>query len=79
MTSVAEKLKPLTPKSPLWRKVCGWVLIFLGLLGCVLPIAPGLPLLVAGLALLAKDYAWACNVLEKSQHKWDEFKARWKR
>jgi len=76
MTSVAEKLKPLTPKSSLWRKVCGWVLIFLGLAGCVLPIAPGLPLLVAGLALLAKDYAWAGDLMENGRKKWDEWKAR---
>ncbi|ADV84635.1 PGPGW domain-containing protein [Terriglobus saanensis] len=79
MPSVAEKLKPLTPKSPLWRKVCGWALIVLGLVGCLLPIAPGLPLLIAGLALLAKDYAWARKVLEKGRHKWDGLKARWAR
>jgi len=79
MATVAEKLKPLTPKSPLWRKVCGWLLIVFGIVGCVLPIAPGLPLVVAGLALLAKDYAWARDVLERGRHKWDELKARWKR
>jgi uncharacterized protein len=76
MTSVAEKLKPLTPKSPLWRKVCGWVLIVLGLAGCLLPIAPGIPFLIAGLALLAEDYAWARTLQAKAKKKWDEFKAR---
>ena len=43
----------------LGRKVGGWVLVVLGIAGCVLPVIPGIPLLLAGLALLATEYAWA--------------------
>jgi uncharacterized protein len=43
------------------RRAGGWALILAGLLGFVLPVLPGFPLLLPGLALLAKDYAWARN------------------
>lgn len=46
------------------RLVGGWTLIVLGVLGCVLPIAPGIPLVLAGLALLAVDYPWAKRWLD---------------
>jgi hypothetical protein len=43
----------------LWRLVIGWTLIAFGLLGIVLPIIPGIPLLIAGLVLLSSQYRWA--------------------
>ena len=43
-----------------WARIAGgWTLLVVGLLGFVLPVIPGIPLVLAGLALLAKDYAWA--------------------
>ena len=41
------------------------MLLILGLAGCVLPIIPGIPLLIAGLIILGKDYAWARFALRK--------------
>jgi uncharacterized protein YqgC (DUF456 family) len=44
--------------------VGGWALVILGLAGLLLPVAPGVPLLIAGLALLAVDYPWARRWLD---------------
>lgn len=41
------------------RFIGGWTLMVVGVLGCILPIIPGVPLILAGLALLASEYAWA--------------------
>lgn len=41
------------------RQVGGWALLVAGVAGCVLPVIPGIPLLIGGLALLAPEYAWA--------------------
>jgi hypothetical protein len=38
------------------KVVGGCALIFLGLLGMVLPIIPGIPILVAGVAILGTDH-----------------------
>jgi hypothetical protein len=42
-----------------WRLILGWGSIGLGLLGIVLPILPGIPLLIFGLVLLSTQYRWA--------------------
>ena len=47
------------------RKIGGWALVCVGLAGLVLPIIPGIPLLLAGLAILAPDYVWAQRSLDK--------------
>lgn len=47
----------------LGRMVSGWALIALGVIGCVLPVLPGIPLLLGGLALLSTEYAWAGKAL----------------
>ncbi len=41
------------------RKAGGWSLLLVGLAGCVLPVIPGIPLMLAGLLVLARDYVWA--------------------
>lgn len=51
------------------RLIGGWALVVVGVLGFVLPIIPGLPLLLGGLALLAKDYPCAQKAQEKVK-KW---------
>jgi hypothetical protein len=38
------------------KVVGGCTLIFLGLLGMILPIIPGIPILVAGVAMLGTDH-----------------------
>jgi uncharacterized protein YqgC (DUF456 family) len=42
-----------------WRLIAGWFCIGLGALGIILPIIPGIPLLVFGLVLLSTQYHWA--------------------
>lgn len=48
----------------LWQAVAGWVCVVTGVLGLVLPIIPGLPLLVTGLVLLSARYRWASDCLQ---------------
>ncbi|MDR3735721.1 MAG: PGPGW domain-containing protein [Acidobacteriaceae bacterium] len=43
----------------LWRKTVGWSCLVVGALGLVLPIIPGIPLLVIGLAALSTQHRWA--------------------
>ena len=43
----------------IWRKVAGWACLALGVLGIVLPIVPGIPLLIAGMATLSTQHRWA--------------------
>jgi uncharacterized protein len=38
------------------RAIAGWFLLVVGVLGCVLPIIPGIPLLAAGAALLGSNH-----------------------
>ena len=40
------------------RTVAGMILIGLGLVGMVLPVVPGIPLLLAGVALLGTNHPW---------------------
>ena len=51
--------------------VAGGVLLSVGTVLLVLP-GPGLPLIVAGVALLATEFEWAANLQER-------FKALWRR
>jgi len=37
----------------------------LGGAGCLLPVAPGIPFLLAGLVILGRDYGWARQVLRR--------------
>ena len=43
---------------PKVRKACGVGLIALGVPGLVLPILPGVPLILAGLIMLEVDHPW---------------------
>lgn len=44
--------------------MAGSVLLLLGVSGLFLPILPGLPLLAAGLAVLAGEFMWARRLLD---------------
>jgi uncharacterized protein YqgC (DUF456 family) len=46
----------------------GGTLVILGLIGLVLPVIPGIPLLIAGFALLATEFAWAEALLNRTKH-----------
>jgi len=39
------------------RTIAGVVLLLVGVAGCLLPIMPGIPFLVAGVAVLGTDHA----------------------
>jgi hypothetical protein len=43
--------------------VLGWLLISVGVLGTIVPIIPGLPLIAVGFLLLAREQAWARRLL----------------
>lgn len=47
------------------RQVTGFACLAVGVVGCVLPIIPGIPLLFAGLGLLAVDYPWAARLRDR--------------
>lgn len=60
-------IAPTAPKSsPWWKRrsieIAGWALVILGVIALVLP-GPGLLGVVAGLALLSTQYAWAKRLL----------------
>jgi Flp pilus assembly protein TadB len=54
------------PKDPnaLWRTVAGWACVCIGVVGLILPVIPGLPLLVFGLLLLSARFRWASACLQ---------------
>jgi uncharacterized membrane protein YbaN (DUF454 family) len=51
------------------RRAGGWTLLAVGIAGCILPVIPGIPLALAGLLVLARDYAWARGAL-RSTKRW---------
>jgi uncharacterized membrane protein YbaN (DUF454 family) len=61
-------MEPVRSERGGWlRKTSGWVLLAAGIAGCVLPVIPGIPLLLAGLLILAQDYLWAKSALRKTK------------
>lgn len=49
--------------------VVGFALLAAGLVMMVTP-GPGLLVVIAGLAVLATEFAWARGLLDKTRHKW---------
>jgi hypothetical protein len=49
--------------------VVGVVLVLVGLAGIVLPILPGPLVIIAGLAVLGTEYAWARRALEEAKRR----------
>lgn len=45
----------------------GWVLVLIGLLGLFLPVVPGVPLLIAALFVLARQYDWPRRLLMRGR------------
>jgi hypothetical protein len=59
-------------RAALWRAsrgVLGVVLIASGVVGCVLPIVPGIPLLIAGVALLGPKH-WLVRPVTERLERW---------
>ena len=52
---IAKVKRPVS----LWRVAVGWALVCAGIIGLVLPVIPGVPLLIAGLVVLSARYRWA--------------------
>ena len=52
------------------RKALGFSLLFLGVLGTVLPILQGFLFLALGLFVLRDQYAWAHSGMEKLRSRW---------
>ena len=55
----------------IWRSVCGYGLLIIGVAGCLLPIIPGIPFLLAGAAMLGWDHwavrPWAKHLRRKAR------------
>jgi uncharacterized protein (TIGR02611 family) len=49
--------------------VVGSVLILVGIAGLALPVLPGWLLIIAGLAVLSTEYAWAERALDAAKRK----------
>ncbi len=58
MKTPAWMAKPARPLS-LWRTALGWAFVCAGIIGLILPVIPGVPLLLAGLVILSARYRWA--------------------
>jgi uncharacterized protein len=52
------------------RKALGFSLLFLGVLGTVLPILQGILFLALGLFVLRHQYAWAHHTMERLRRRW---------
>lgn len=60
-----------------WGRLAGgWLLVVVGLAGFVLPVIPGIPLLLGGLALLACDYPWAKRWMDRVKGWWEEVRPK---
>ena len=64
-----NRWRKLVDKSPLFRMVIGWVCLIIGLLGIILPIIPGVPFLIVGLALLSTEHRWVRSLLVWTKRK----------
>ena len=62
--------QPALKRPSLKRKVAGFSLLVLGVLGLVLPILQGVLFLALGLFVLRDQYGWARRGMEKLQARW---------
>jgi hypothetical protein len=63
----------LAGNSSFWRKLIGWPCLFIGLMGIILPIIPGIPFLIVGLAALSTEYRWVRSLLVWTKRKTRRF------
>lgn len=75
-------MKPGTnrQKPPFLLVITGWALLAAGLSGLVLPVIPGIPLLIAGLAILSSQHRWARGLMvwlkRRSRSAWSAMAGR---
>jgi len=62
-----------------WRKLFGWGCVLVGLLGLILPIIPGIPLLFIGITALATQHHWAHNLLVWMKARFQAFREEHRR
>ena len=48
------------------RTIAGVILITIGVIGLVLPVIPGIPLLLAGMATMGRDHPWLRPLIERA-------------
>ena len=51
------------------RRATGWAMLAVGIAGCILPVIPGILLVLAGLVILARDYVWARKALRYTRRR----------
>ena len=61
----------------MFREIGGFFLLVAGMIGVVVPIIPGIPLLLAGGVLLAPKYPRIRTAMEYLRHKLSRAKMRW--
>jgi hypothetical protein len=61
----------MMPGNPSWtRKCAGFTLLFLGVLGTVLPVLQGVLFLALGLFVLRDQYHWARRGMDRLRGRW---------
>ena len=53
------RMKRIEHPASLLRTAVGWGLVCAGIIGVILPVIPGVPLLIGGLVVLSARYRWA--------------------
>jgi uncharacterized membrane protein YbaN (DUF454 family) len=65
------------------RLALGWILLVLGVAGLLLPLLPGIPLLIVGLFVLSGEQQWARRVLTRARQRFpniaDKAQQIWRR
>jgi uncharacterized membrane protein YbaN (DUF454 family) len=58
--------------------IFAWTLVVLGMAGIFIPFIPGIPLLLGGLIILARRYAWASPLLARVRAVLSKLTQRWR-
>ncbi|HKD15320.1 MAG TPA: PGPGW domain-containing protein [Candidatus Angelobacter sp.] len=53
--------------------IAGWLCILAGAAGLVLPLVPGIPLLITGAVLLSRHHHWARRLLARVRKTFPDF------
>lgn len=59
-------------------RLAGWSLVGLGVLGLLLPVLPGVLLLLAGVSMLSSEYVWAHRILQRLGARFPNFSKRFR-
>ena len=60
------------------RKVAGFTLLIAGLIGCLLPLVPGGPMVIAGVALLGADHPRIRPTIRRLEQWGDWCERKWR-